>query len=513
MKVLLSIFTIMMLGLLALLPGCASARLDVTVAVYADDPLLQSLSDPRRLEAIRSAINNAETTANDVKVARIEAAKDLIELYKSYYTIIDAVNRKGEGEPQADAQNLAVTQLERERDRYNYEINQRTDVVISRVADARAALEKLSRITDQWGETKLRSDAYAFLQAIGELDMTVSALNVAINTTTLFATDTVFDEMIKDTFQGTDPESDPGMQGDLRNLLQREDFVLTSEVTEQIDNLAKMIVNMIDKAGKRKIQNAASLQSLQASVDALQSASDTADSGRIVDALNNMAHSALEMLVNVNVNIKELTWQTKTDMTDAVSAASGDFNTSQLDRNQDPADPAWRIISDPNNNNLWHPVFAEAEFYAEGKSEVIFVQDRIGHFRVQRGQNNPAALIAGQARISRAIASGAVNAFAAVSGVSGLPGLSKIGDQPDGEQPAEEPNAANGEAAAQRADTDAELEAKSRRVSRERKALLKQLRQNRARIAATAVDTDVTTEVYEQLKAVISAYNKLFGPS
>jgi len=503
MKVFLSIFTMMMLGLLVVLPGCASSRLQVTVAVYADDPLLQSLSDPRRLEAIRSAINNAETTANDVKVARIAAADDLIELYKSYYGIMNAVNLGRGDESLAEDRNRAVTQLQEARVQYDDEINQRKNVVLARMEDARAALGKLSRITDQWRETKLRSEAHAFLQAIDELEMSTSALNIALQT--LVATDTVFDEIIKDTFQGTDPDADPGIQGDLRNLLQRDDLELTSEVTEQINKLAKMIQNMIDEAGRRKIQNVAALQRLQVSVDALQSASDAGDAGRVGQLLLDTARIAHD--TTANPGFKEAGQLVIRDV-----GISGDFYTSQLDRIQDPADPAWRILADPNNNNLWHPVFAEAEFYAEGKSEVIFVQDRIGHFRIQRGQNNPAALIAGQARISRAIASGAMNVLAAASGVSGIPGLSKIGDPPDAAKPAPDPNAA-GATAAQPSNTDAELAVKSERMSRERQALLKQLRQNRARIAASPEDTDIKTEVYEQLKAVISAYKKLFAPS
>jgi hypothetical protein len=90
---------------------------------------------------------------------------------------------------------------------------------------------------------------------------------------------------------------------------------------------------------------------------------------------------------------------------------------SQVDRLQDPADPIWRIVSDPQNQAKWNTTFSETYFYAEGNNSVIVVRDTPMSFRVQRGNNNPAALIQGQLQVSRAIANAAISIAGAAAGL------------------------------------------------------------------------------------------------
>jgi hypothetical protein len=88
----------------------------------------------------------------------------------------------------------------------------------------------------------------------------------------------------------------------------------------------------------------------------------------------------------------------------------------QVDRLQDPADPAWRIVSAKTNEKKWGLAFTRTYFYAEGKSSTVIVRDTPTSFRVQNGRNNPAALIKGQLEITRAVANAAIAIAGAVSG-------------------------------------------------------------------------------------------------
>jgi hypothetical protein len=93
------------------------------------------------------------------------------------------------------------------------------------------------------------------------------------------------------------------------------------------------------------------------------------------------------------------------------------FLFSQIDRVQDPADPVWRIITAPENQGRWNTTFSETYFYSEGNNSVVLVRDTPASFRIQRGNNNPAALIQGQLQISRAIANAAIAVAGAAAGV------------------------------------------------------------------------------------------------
>jgi hypothetical protein len=105
---------------------------------------------------------------------------------------------------------------------------------------------------------------------------------------------------------------------------------------------------------------------------------------------------------------------------------------SQIDRLQDPADPIWRVVSDPANEPKWNTKFSETYFYAEGNSSIVVVRDTPMSFRPQYGQNNPAALVQSQLQISRAIGNAAISVAAVATG---LP-ISQITGQGTGGSPA-----------------------------------------------------------------------------
>ncbi|MDA3790037.1 MAG: hypothetical protein PF503_16265 [Desulfobacula sp.] len=197
------------------------------------------------------------------------------------------------------------------------------------------------------------------------------------------------------------------------------------------------------------------------------------------------------------------------------AAASFEFYNTQIDRLQDPSDPAWREITKEKNQSKWQPHFAETSFYAEGKSDVVFVRDRIGHFRIQRGTNNPTALIQSQFKISRAVASGAVEVMAAVAGVSGVPGVSagvdKLKETVSGAPGETDPGTTEADDVIDEADIteDAQRNSEVSVSRRNRTALLNALTQLHAEVAKSR-STQVDTTLFDRIKAMLNAHKLRF---
>lgn len=81
----------------------------------------------------------------------------------------------------------------------------------------------------------------------------------------------------------------------------------------------------------------------------------------------------------------------------------------QIDRLQNIGDPAWRIISDPRNEQHWNKRFAQTFFKAEGNASIVVVRDSPIHFRAYHATNDPSGLIEGQLNIARAIGDAAIS--------------------------------------------------------------------------------------------------------
>lgn len=201
-------------------------------------------------------------------------------------------------------------------------------------------------------------------------------------------------------------------------------------------------------------------------------------------------------------------------------ARNQDFYLSQLDRLQDPADPTWREILDPNNANNWSTLFARTKFRAKGDADVIVVRDRPGHYRVQRGTNNPAALIQGQLEISRSLASATTSIIGAMSGVrvplvaegQQAAGQGSDGDGSGGAQPAAPANAT----ASARVEAEVqERAARARNAARDALSVQIQLAirdlqavQDDAALAAAAKDA-ARDQIYARLAPVLESYAAL----
>jgi hypothetical protein len=105
--------------------------------------------------------------------------------------------------------------------------------------------------------------------------------------------------------------------------------------------------------------------------------------------------------------------------------------TSQIDRIQDAADPAWREVTSKVNEDKWKTEFSETYFRGDGSSSVVIVRDTPISYRIQRGKNNPAALVKAQLGISRAIGNAALTIAGATTGIN----LTQMVNPSDGTDP------------------------------------------------------------------------------
>lgn len=181
---------------------------------------------------------------------------------------------------------------------------------------------------------------------------------------------------------------------------------------------------------------------------------------------------------------------------------------SQVHRLQDPADPVWRILTAPENKEKWNTEFSNTYFYAQGNSSVVVARDAPADFRVQRGKNNPTALIQGQLQVSRAIATAAIDVAGGFMGLTSLPEAGSV-EEPD----KDEKKKAVG------VEQNASEEFARRRAAIEQQALLRtqrleNLRANleslkRAFTELSPDDSERKTELLKEFERVLEAQARL----
>lgn len=115
-----------------------------------------------------------------------------------------------------------------------------------------------------------------------------------------------------------------------------------------------------------------------------------------------------------------------------ILAKSNDFWASQIDRLQDATDPVWAEILREENKPFWETSFSQTYYEVEGKSSLVVVRERPGHFKVQKAENDPSVLIKSQLGISRAISGGLIDVVGAFTGTQNF--SSKLLKGNDGEQ-------------------------------------------------------------------------------
>lgn len=197
---------------------------------------------------------------------------------------------------------------------------------------------------------------------------------------------------------------------------------------------------------------------------------------------------------------------------------------SQIDRLQNPADPAWRDVSDQNNEHYWNNEFTRTFFEAEGRTEVVIVRDRTGHFRIQHAKNDPTALIEGQLRISRVVAGGLLDIVAAAAGVTGVPGVSQAvknvaekaktgeaGDTTDTADPPADPAPATTTTTKPNA---AAAKLRIAQITALKKSLIAELTTVQSDISKLDKDTkEVPADQLAKIQALLEQYKPLLAPA
>lgn len=129
--------------------GCASSRLTVKVDIYADDPLVESLSDPVRLAAIQLALEKTVPMALEIAKTRKELMNQYVQVYLSYLSVLNAINPALGNDPKN-----AIKTWEKPKEEYEAEIDARVKVVQDRSNDALQGLNRFIPIAFSYREGK-----------------------------------------------------------------------------------------------------------------------------------------------------------------------------------------------------------------------------------------------------------------------------------------------------------------------------------------------------------------------
>ncbi len=391
-------------ALAILASGCAKSQLRVKVDVYADDPLVESLTNPDRLISVQLAIERAGPLAQEIAGTRKELMGQYERLYHSYLRTHHAIDPNLGKTPEETTRGWAEPKR-----LFDAEIDGRAVLVEARAKEALDVMNRFILIASRVREGKAESSLSGFFDAWRQLRDARSALVTAM-------------EKVTDQNLGTDYESTA--RSTSQSAEKMKNILAKAPRPAQPDEFRKQIADFnaqIEKIGilARKIRTFdQAVVSLKESTAVIESAVKSTDLNRVSNGITKAMEAALEVSGGPGPN---LTPEAQTLI--GQIGSSFDFMNTQIDRLQDPSDPAWRILSKKENQGKWHTFYAETVFRAEGKTDVVFVRDRLGHFRLQRGKNNPAALIQGQFKITRAVASGLVDVLAAAAGAAGIPGV------------------------------------------------------------------------------------------
>ncbi|MBN1508971.1 MAG: hypothetical protein JW955_19145 [Sedimentisphaerales bacterium] len=488
-------------ALLLLSAGCtATSHLTVKVDVYADDPLVASLANPDRLAAIQLAIEKAGPLASEIARTRKELMSQYVHLYQSYLRLLHTIDsRVG-----ADLEG-AVAEMAEPQGLYDAELDKRVGTVTKRSEEALNALSSFIPIASSFREGKADFSLSDFFGAWKKLREAQADLQAAMEKVTERNLGTTFEKIADSIAQkvpaGVNAAVAKVIAAALPEDSQKE---FQKQITDfdaqlgKLDALAKRITAQSDRA----------MAQLTESSQLIERAAESSDPGLIGKGIKDAMDAAHAVSAGPGPNL--------TPQAQAVIGQIGsswDFMNTQIDRLQDPADPAWRFLSKPENQTRWQTYYAETGFSAEGKTDVVFVRDRLGHFRLQRGKNNPAALIQGQFKITGAIASGLVDVLAATAGAAGIPGVAtgipKI--IPPSGIPPEQKEPQKQEATASGVDTsrDARKQQRIESSARLRRQLLLRLEEMQKEMDEVPAGEELPRELLENLRSTLRGFQEL----
>lgn len=379
--------------------SCAVTRLDLRVDLYKENPMESRLTTSE-LGSILSTLTATLKQGKCITDQRKQQAENTLEAYTQLARFLANIQRQVYNpelteplnfykEKHLAALDSNYSQLKKMCDAVHQEINtyislQDTDKKISENDGEKSAVD------NKLAQSKLR--IFSLLGSIAD--------KLILMTEPL----------------GTDYE---------QSLLENWSFVVTSIV--QLD--------MGTVLGKDKSSNAYkdNLKNLGAQVDSLKNKLERALLISTCDGLEAFDADVRQMIKGISINNGSLATMSKLEpISGKVKSININFQTnrslaklvrmsslwnSQIDRLQDPSDPVWKIVTDPENKKKWNTQFSKTRFRAEGNSSVVVVRDNPMAYRVQQGTNNPTAAIQSQLDISRALGSVLISVAGSVYGL------------------------------------------------------------------------------------------------
>lgn len=497
------VITAIMLGLM--LGGCAQSKLHVQVDVYRDDPLAQALADPERLANIRTGLKRVPEVAVEVVTARKAIADSQLNIYLDYLALMEAINYPDNKADRGKLKNAnSFKGLTVNKQAFFGYLDSQIVHLRKTSVKAQKALEEFAEVSKiTVGDQSY--DPAKFFTASDNLDSQLDAVDVIFKSILPmpaiedseepgkhyeFAMQQSFEQVA---IKIQSILVDPKKIGDFQSSIEKP------TVKEELSNLKKTMDELDKKVKPMREAGVFIPNHSKAAAGALGKAIAGGKAVEIGSAMTEAIRAAQATSPTPG-------YSSEGQLIIRTLAGSTDFFTSQVDRMQDPADPAWRILSAPSNQHKWHTDFSKTEYYAEGDAEVVVVRDSVGHFRVQRGKNNPTATILSQAKITRSIASGTLDVLAAAAGVSGVPGLSGVANKLSDEA---KPKAASDPSGSAQAAPEVVSAVRAEKIAKLRQGLRDSLVELRADIAKTPEKQDVKTEITERLKSTLESYQRV----
>jgi outer membrane murein-binding lipoprotein Lpp len=408
--------TLFIIGTL-LLAGCASTELRLHLDLYKEDPYLDAALNNAQITRMYAGLQAVENEADSLAKDRIRLAEDLLAAYDNlYYLTSKAVRPK-----------FSKTDLKSETRVFHENLAVYKQTVIAKAGNVIALADAARRKLDSYvaavalsaaapKETKTAEKTAAqdreppakvtkteVVESVKEVNKAFIELGGSLDT-----------DFEKSFIKNWPVVAAMASEQNLKIIFKKE--------PEELDGLRQRIQTLNTTLQELRLRGRQIPESVSKDLENAAMAMDSPEPGDIKKSVDAIAKVATDVPSALGIGDRGATALNQL-------LQSTTLLYSQIDRLQDPADPIWRIVTDPENEPKWNTQFSESNFYAQGNSSIVVVRDTPMSFRVQRGANNPTALVQGQLQVSRALGNAAISIAAASTGlpVSHLMGKDKAG--------------------------------------------------------------------------------------
>ena len=368
---------------LLLVAGCASTQLTLNLDLYKEDPAVALT--PGRAAKLQLGLAAAQTEALPLAADRRDLADNLFKTYESLFKILTISAGNTYDQTQL---NILRQYLEE----YKNTVTGIANNITALVAEAQRKLNEYMKIPDDKSQAA----------KLAQVSVLRNSANVALELARLggpLGTD------FEGSLAGNWNDVAQSISADNLKPLFKDENTEPPEATELRDQVAKLATKLQELAARGRSMSKEISATLSEAVKSAE-----LEPGKLKKSIDAVAKAATAIPSSIGLGDRGTT-----ALNDLIRSTSLLF--SQIDRLQDPADPVWRIVSDPQNESKWNTTFSETCFYSEGNNSVVVVRDTPMSFRVQRGNNNPTALIQGQLQVSRAIANAAISVAGTAAGI------------------------------------------------------------------------------------------------